>query len=319
MTTLKSQPDANHVTEEAKTEGNASNSENKSEKNCILDAVQNNNVSTALQKKKGNVYKPAKADYEKARQILLENNVVKLKPKPIVINLKNNAVENHPVSKNGDDDDDQAAEEAKEQPDSFVETLVIDVENSEDQIEELNREFEQKVEWLAEMIAISRRKFNSMKKKKKKRKVIPVKQTEDGKYECEKCKKQFASVSSIYSHQSVHRRVRPYKCKVCHMRFKDGSSLKNHSTIHTGEKPYECQECKNKFRLKGDLKKHLRTHTGERPFPCEVCGKKLTTKTTWTLHMKLHKGDKPFKCKKCDRRYVAQSCLNKHMKLAHKR
>ncbi|CAK8692262.1 uncharacterized protein LOC143462089 [Clavelina lepadiformis] len=52
-----------------------------------------------------------------------------------------------------------------------------------------------------------------------------------------------------------------FKCSFCEKNFPSGCSLTRHERIHTGERPYQCHVCPSSFKQKEHLKKHLSTHS----------------------------------------------------------
>lgn len=56
---------------------------------------------------------------------------------------------------------------------------------------------------------------------------------------------------------------KPYKCVECGQNFAHLSTLNSHKTIHTGEKAFKCEICGKAFREKRGLSEHMRIHAGQ--------------------------------------------------------
>ncbi|XP_045141364.1 zinc finger protein 699-like [Echinops telfairi] len=149
--------------------------------------------------------------------------------------------------------------------------------------------------------------------------------------ECCKCREEFHSLSSFWTHQSKcktycqqstspslhvpkkpHKRNKLYVCKECGKALSDASSLTQHMRTHSGERPYPCTECGKAFTQPSSLTIHRRIHSGERPYVCKECGKAFRCASHLTTHITTHNGKRPYKCQECEKAFSQSSSLTQH-------
>ncbi|XP_067124308.1 LOW QUALITY PROTEIN: zinc finger protein 721-like [Centruroides vittatus] len=137
-----------------------------------------------------------------------------------------------------------------------------------------------------------------------------LRKTDNGKYKCESCKKEFISKCGFKRHQKIHTGEGLLPCKFCTRKFNNSSNLRHHVKIHTGEKAFTCDHCKRNFTQKQTLIRHLRIHTGEKPFTCGYCKRSFAHKYTLIQHVRLHTGERPFSCNYCIQKFASRSNLS---------
>ncbi|KAG5669478.1 hypothetical protein PVAND_017365 [Polypedilum vanderplanki] len=129
---------------------------------------------------------------------------------------------------------------------------------------------------------------------------------------CEICEKE---VKDLRNHmRQVHSsNNEKFECVICLKNFKKQVSLKNH--LQTHKKNFQCQICGRKFSRVCDLKEHMRFHDGA--FRCEICFKKFGQKGHLKTHSKIHDKNrsKPHKCHHCDYSTDRKHRLTSHLKI----
>ncbi|XP_050089239.1 zinc finger protein 883-like [Anopheles aquasalis] len=82
------------------------------------------------------------------------------------------------------------------------------------------------------------------------------------KYKCNHCDRYTTDkVNNMISHLQAH--FKEYECDRCKRLFATAKQLRAHYPTHTGEKPEMCQHCGKCFSNKNSLRTHLRTHGRE--------------------------------------------------------
>uniref|UniRef100_A0A182K5V2 Zinc finger protein 865 n=1 Tax=Anopheles christyi TaxID=43041 RepID=A0A182K5V2_9DIPT len=117
--------------------------------------------------------------------------------------------------------------------------------------------------------------------------------TDDGKpFECNVCRKRFASIFFLLQHQQKVAREKCYPCTVCGRTFGRAHDLSNHETTHSNDMPFECSVCSRRFKNKLYLKNHLKLHTSNaKEQVCVECGKAFRTKDLLKTHLISHSQD----------------------------
>ncbi|XP_055371566.1 zinc finger protein 91-like [Condylostylus longicornis] len=153
---------------------------------------------------------------------------------------------------------------------------------------------------------------------------IETKPNEDGKYECEICKKTFDKSADLINHKFSHSGVtKPYVCTMCSKSFLRPDNLKNHvNCVHAGIRPFKCSICQKSFTRNEHLQRHMnrliclnekKTRPYERLFPCEMCKSKFTTEKRAKDHMAMqHDETREFTCKTCSKKIIGTRAYKKH-------
>lgn len=170
------------------------------------------------------------------------------------------------------------------------------------------------------------------------------KHTDDYKYKCAFCKKQFKvetdykihvadheiglcvcdvcgltypNKSSLYYHRNYKhtKKNKSFECEICKKKLHNEKNLKIHLQQH--DETYVCEECGMKFARKYGLTKHRRVHTREKSHLCPVCGKAFACMATQRVHFLTHAGVRPYICNVCGSKFTQRSSLMLHWKKKH--
>uniref|UniRef100_A0A182PDG3 Zinc finger protein 865 n=1 Tax=Anopheles epiroticus TaxID=199890 RepID=A0A182PDG3_9DIPT len=134
-------------------------------------------------------------------------------------------------------------------------------------------------------------------------------------YPCTVCGRTFGRAHDLSNHETTHSNDMPFECSVCSRRFKNKLYLKNHLKLHTSiAKEQVCVECGKAFRTKDLLKTHLISHSQERKYACTVCPATFKRLQCLKIHTRVHTREKAFECAVCRKRYVQSSDLKRHMR-----
>ncbi|KPJ10206.1 GDNF-inducible zinc finger protein 1 [Papilio machaon] len=110
-------------------------------------------------------------------------------------------------------------------------------------------------------------------------------------YECEDCKKKFASKVYWRKHwEFYHLHKSSFKCEICNKIFISDWRLKNHrQTQHglTRSRNHCCNVCGKKFFTQSTLRGHQLTHSEERSYMCEDCGDTFKQRPALYTHSRL--------------------------------
>uniref|UniRef100_A0A182QVH9 Uncharacterized protein n=1 Tax=Anopheles farauti TaxID=69004 RepID=A0A182QVH9_9DIPT len=81
-------------------------------------------------------------------------------------------------------------------------------------------------------------------------------------YKCNHCERYSTDkVNNMISHLQAH--FKEYECDQCKRLFATAKQLRAHYTTHTGEKSETCQQCGKCFSTKNNLRVHLKSHKRE--------------------------------------------------------
>ncbi|XP_062978946.1 zinc finger protein 124-like [Elgaria multicarinata webbii] len=136
--------------------------------------------------------------------------------------------------------------------------------------------------------------------------------TQEKRFQCLECEKQFSCNSKLNSHKRIHTGEKPYECLECGKNFAQSTTRKRHQRNHTGEKPYKCLECGKSFSQSSHLRFHQSTHTGEKPYECLDCGRSFAHSIYLTQHQRIHTGEKPYECLECGKSFAHSRYLKRH-------
>lgn len=82
-----------------------------------------------------------------------------------------------------------------------------------------------------------------------------------GLLECEDCKKNFTSISSLFTHRKMHNETPKFKCQICQKEFFQKINLTNHTKTHNAQnRSFSCTKCDKKFFERSHLQRHQNFH-----------------------------------------------------------
>ena len=140
-------------------------------------------------------------------------------------------------------------------------------------------------------------------------------------FECNECKKTYATTYSVRTHiSSEHEGNRPM-CTVCAKTFCHKNVLQKHmNEVHEKKIVARCDKCDKSFTQKNALQEHIeRVHEGKR-YICSFCGLELTSKKGLRQHMEtIHEGKRPHLCTICGADFSQQQHLKRHIESVHEK
>ena len=123
----------------------------------------------------------------------------------------------------------------------------------------------------------------------------------------------------------VHQKIKPFECDQCRKTFATKANLNSHnkSNCKKLKKKYKCKECENSFVRKDCLKHHVnRVHLKIKPlkkFKCDECEAVLEHKRLLEHHInKVHLNFKPYECDLCKKAFFIEAHLKRHLKASHR-
>lgn len=136
--------------------------------------------------------------------------------------------------------------------------------------------------------------------------VIHVKQI-DSKFSCDKCAKEFHSVSHLKRHEAAVHYGIEFVCSLCGLKFTRHDNLMAHrKLVHCEISDYQCDLCHEAFNKKSNLMRHSKGATKS----CNMCSKNFCTMKQLQLHLKTaHPG---YTCGKCSKLFQDQANLERH-------
>ena len=151
--------------------------------------------------------------------------------------------------------------------------------------------------------------------------------TEEKKFSCDECGKQFKYKDSVGQHMISHQRIlkKNLICKIgnCRKIFKSKQKFKYHRTKeHVFSKEilkYICKICDYDGRNSHSLAKHMVKHTKEKPYLCHECEKTFAWKEGLILHMKIHQNLYDYECDKCDKKFRQKGQFQFHNIVHHEK
>ncbi|XP_069690754.1 zinc finger protein 420-like isoform X3 [Periplaneta americana] len=141
-------------------------------------------------------------------------------------------------------------------------------------------------------------------------------------YKCDKCDRNYSSLSWLAIHKATHSKETLFLCDVCGKVFKCMKNLRGHKRSHRDysvKNPEVCNVCGKCFRSKFYLNEHMNEHSGRRPYACNVCGKHFHKKNLLRQHSLVHSGVQPFKCHLCGVRFNRRGNMTQHLKYHDKK
>ncbi|CAK1546757.1 unnamed protein product [Leptosia nina] len=141
----------------------------------------------------------------------------------------------------------------------------------------------------------------------------------DGKFVCQKCKRQFKTRNKIVQHIcSEHDEKMSFSCKLCGKMYKEVMALINHGQRSHGLKEFFCSfKCGYSTGYINGLKNHEKSHTREYKYTCKECNKGFNVRTWYKEHQNIHKGIKEFKCNICGAAFHVKRYLSTHKTSVH--
>nr|XP_034838078.1 zinc finger protein 431-like [Maniola hyperantus] len=178
---------------------------------------------------------------------------------------------------------------------------------------------------------------------------VHSKQHNEGSFQCETCKKVYATPLKLKNHiDVVHKMIKRFKCVKCDERFTEYFKRQQHMVETHGEakleykcnvcdkifdrkyllsthmkrdhleqRDYQCEMCSYTCFAKNELKHHMIKHNGSRIFECSVCKKSYARKKTLREHMRIHNNDRRYACQVCGQAFVQNCSLKGHIKTHH--
>lgn len=146
-------------------------------------------------------------------------------------------------------------------------------------------------------------------------------QTEEKRFKCFECNKEFRRRPNLILHMRVHTGEKPFTCKLCGKSFTQSSSLNVHMRRHTGEKPYLCPKCGQRF-VSSYHSKYCRgkqSKNAKKSHRCTSCGRRFYTSSELKVHLDVHESWKRHMSKKRQEEEMeennAESDLEEHQSL----
>ncbi|KAL4217090.1 Transcription factor IIIA [Mactra antiquata] len=144
-----------------------------------------------------------------------------------------------------------------------------------------------------------------------------------GDYLCENCPKKFTTMTNLRRHIDIHHGkddgnlAKNYMCTQCGKCYTVKDSLRIHMFTHTGERHYKCDQCDASYFQSGHLQRHIRcAHIKQKMFKCKHagCSKSFYDQSGLTMHSKSHTDVRQFQCNVCQKCFKTSDVLNRHMK-----
>lgn len=104
-------------------------------------------------------------------------------------------------------------------------------------------------------------------------------------FECELCKKSFATKQGMKNHLYAELNLRKYACDICGKRYNWWMGLKEHLIMNHGEKEFVCNVCEKDFPTKKRYQDHMSVHSNSRPYECG-CGNSFKLRRYLAKHQK---------------------------------
>jgi len=147
-------------------------------------------------------------------------------------------------------------------------------------------------------------------------------------YQCDICKRQLSTASSLRTHRLRHTGEKCYVCELCGRAFIQKTALQDHRANRhrdtldiDAEKPsFGCRVCGAKFFSPREVYKHrreehlLQKSTCRRIYNCDTCGDTFQTISRLKAHAaSVHGDNKLFSCNMCGKRFSKMQALQSHL------
>ena len=138
------------------------------------------------------------------------------------------------------------------------------------------------------------------------------------KYQCDICKKVFATPSSYKDHKLLHKPCN-YKCHKCHKKFVYPGVLRIHRNFHNRTRKYVCKAegCSCRYKWPQDILRHMKIYIQETQYACRVCQYSTYEAHLYRRHVILHASRLPYKCRKCPEHFKHTMQCYQHEKTCH--
>ena len=111
-----------------------------------------------------------------------------------------------------------------------------------------------------------------------------LKHSNNARYKCTVCSKQFMIKSTFINHQNSHYKIKVHKCTVCHRSFTLRTALQEHNKSCVSGKQHQCTVCGKLFTRPASLHDHIRAvHEKKTAYRCS-CGKFYSWKRALIRH-----------------------------------
>ncbi|KAI8441246.1 hypothetical protein MSG28_014890 [Choristoneura fumiferana] len=137
--------------------------------------------------------------------------------------------------------------------------------------------------------------------------------------------KGYAEQNPNLKHKIMLIKPQDFECEECKLQFSSETTLRKHKAAHSGQalikipnvKKFICTECAFSCDKASNFKIHMKRHEKTFSFTCTECGKGYYRRSELVIHMRYHTGETPFKCTFCDRGYPRRDALTRHIKANH--
>ncbi len=140
---------------------------------------------------------------------------------------------------------------------------------------------------------------------------------------CEKCGKSYLSRFSLRKHiKTIHLGEYKYRCEKCDRNFISITDYNLHqqSPYHLGLKKFKCRKCSRYFKEQANLDRHAvempDCDNRVKLAKCELCSKEFATIYTLKKHVfAMHVKNRDYRCPQCDKTFQSGSGMKTHVKL----
>ncbi|XP_059044894.1 zinc finger protein 180-like isoform X2 [Achroia grisella] len=152
---------------------------------------------------------------------------------------------------------------------------------------------------------------------KKSKQMYPTVISENGRYKCNMCEKEYKSKYTLRAH--IHSHTNYCVCEVCGRKFLNEHLLVAHKRARHGlERVHLCTYCDYSSATREALVVHERRHTGEKPYMCDHCGLAFHRRSNLIQHLPIHLPESNFQCSICHKREKSKRLLQHHHFKVHR-